>query len=50
MTVKSLRAYTGSANEPNFSVVLLFSLLGFVLSLLVLPLLGPDVGVLALAG
>ncbi len=54
MSVESLRSRTsvepGAKSVADFQITLLVSVLGLTASLLVLPLLGVDLGVLALAG
>jgi hypothetical protein len=54
MTVDSLRSQFASERHPTFDpdlhITFLVSALGLVISLLLLPLLGPDLGVLAVAG
>jgi hypothetical protein len=51
MTVELLRAETAPRIQPNFEIIVLFSLLGLTLTFALLPLLGGDLGTwLALAG
>jgi hypothetical protein len=51
MTVELVRTQPASRIDPNFTIALLFSLLGLTLTLALLPLIGTDFGTwLAIAG